>query len=509
MRIFLLGLSTCLLLLLTGCKNDPPSVTRQSKPASGEKLAQLYCASCHQFPEPSLLNKDTWEQFMLPRMGYMFGIYDHPAERAALFENNEGGNIVLESGLFPAEATLDSTTWHAITQYYLSEAPDSLPLPPEKNISKTLSQFEVHIPKQKVRIPSSTLVQFSNDGSLYLGDAMTQSFTVFSDALEVVQTGNLAEGVVSIEIIENRQWLTVMGSFSPTDAPLGSIVQMPINQADAAETVIDRLQRPVHASYADLNNDGESDIVVCEFGKWTGALSLFLKNAQGYRKEVLHPLPGAIKAYIQDMNNDGHQDIVALFAQGDEGIDIFYNDGKANFTRERVLSFSPSMGSSFFNLMDYNNDGALDIVFTAGDNADYKPVLKPWHGVYVFTNNGDNEFKQEVFVHLNGAYNAVVNDFDGDGDMDIAAISFFPDWVNSPEESFVYFQKEGDSYQLQTFPEVNVGRWIVMDAADYDGDGDLDLVLGSLAFEVIPKLGFVEKWMASGVPFVVLENSQR
>ena len=209
------------------------------------------------------------------------------------------------------------------------------------------------------------------------------------------------------------------------------------------------------------------------------------------------------------MNSDGHDDIVALFAQGDEGIDIFYNDGQANFRRERVLSFSPSMGSSFFKLIDYDQDGALDIIFTAGDNADYKPVMKPWHGVYVFLNNGANAFEQEVFLHLNGAYNAVANDFDADGDMDIAVISFFPDWVNTSEESFVYFQKEGNDYHLQTFSEVNVGRWIVMDAADYDSDGDLDLVLGSLAFEVIPKLGYVEKWMASGIPFVVLENTQQ
>ncbi|MFT5237636.1 MAG: hypothetical protein ACI9M9_001236 [Flavobacteriaceae bacterium] len=56
---------------------------------------------------------------------------------------------------------------------------------------------------------------------------------------------------------------------------------------------------------------------------------------------------------------------------------------------------------------------------------------------------------------------------------------------------------------------MNKGRWIVMDASDYDKDGDIDLVLGSLAFEVVPKLGFVEKWMEDGIPFIVLENTFR
>ena len=45
-----------------------------------------------------------------------------------------------------------------------------------------------------------------------------------------------------------------------------------------------------------------------------------------------------------------------------------------------------------------------------------------------------------------------------------------------------------------------------MDCADRDRDGDLDLVLGSLAFEVIPDNGEVQKWVSNGIGYVVLEN---
>jgi hypothetical protein len=135
--------------------------------------------------------------------------------------------------------------------------------------------------------------------------------------------------------------------------------------------------------------------------------------------------------------------------------------------------------------------------------------MKPWHGVYIFTNDGMNNFQQEVFLHLNGAYNAIVEDFDQDGDTDIAAISFFPDWVNTPEEGFVYFENENGKFSASTFEQVNTGRWVVMDGSDYDKDGDIDLVLGSLAFEVVPKLGYVEKWMQGGIPFIILENQTR
>ncbi len=444
---------------------------------------------------------------MLPRMGYMYGIYESKQEYEALFENNEGGRIVKSSGLFPSSPTMDSTTWKNIKAYYLQRAPEKLSMPPKKQIKKYLNQFTTIIPDQRVGMPSSTMAQFSKSGQIYLGDAVTKSFSIFSQDLQLLNTGNVQEGAVSLYDGEHAFWLTVMGSFSPTDAPLGLIATLPKQKGIASSVPIKELQRPVHSDYGDLDGDGDMDIVVSEFGKWTGALSVFINTNSNYEKKILLSTPGAIKSYMRDMNKDGFLDIVALFAQGAEGIDIYYNDGKANFKRERVLKFSPSMGGSFMNLIDYNDDGFLDILFTAGDNADYKPVLKPWHGIYVFINDGQNQFNEALFIHHNGAYNAVVDDFDGDGDKDIAAISFFPDWINTPEESFVYYQNNGNNnFENFTFPEVNKGRWVVMHSSDYDKDGDQDLILGSLAFEVIPKLGYVEQWMKDGIPFIVLEN---
>ncbi|PQB03454.1 FG-GAP repeat domain-containing protein [Aureitalea marina] len=500
-------------LVFTACKDEGRSRSEDkqivSEKVTGESLSRIYCASCHQYPPPSTLDKETWEEFMLPRMGYMFGIYNSQEEREALFEKNEGGEIVRRSNLFPAQRTIDSLDWEMIVDYYLKNAPLELAEPDKLPIAMDLDRFELIVPSQKVRVPSSTMANFAPDGSIYLGDAMTGSFSVFSSDLQLRSTGNVQEGAVSLFDDGERFWLTVMGSFSPTDAPRGLIATLPKTTGENASVPITELQRPVHSSFGDMDGDGDQDVVVAEFGKWTGALSLHLMEDGEYRKVVLHNTPGAIKSYIKDMNGDGKLDIVALFAQGSEGIDIFYNDGRANFRRERVLEFSPSMGSSFMNLIDYNKDGYPDIVFTAGDNADYKPLMKPWHGVYIFINDGQNNFRQEVFLHLNGAYNAVVEDFDLDGDTDIAAISFFPDWVNTPEEGFVYFENEKGEFSASTFEQVNAGRWVVMDAADYDQDGDLDLVLGSLAFEVVPKLGYVEKWVEKGIPFIVLKNRSR
>ena len=109
-----------------------------------------------------------------------------------------------------------------------------------------------------------------------------------------------------------------------------------------------------------------------------------------------------------------------------------------------MLSFSPLNGSQYIELADFNKDGFDDLIYVCGDNADRTPFLKPYHGVYIFQNDGDFNFKQSWFYQLNGAYKAIPRDYDLDGDLDIAAIAFFPDYLHYPEESFVYLENNGN-----------------------------------------------------------------
>ncbi len=126
---------------------------------------------------------------------------------------------------------------------------------------------------------------------------------------------------------------------------------------------INGLHRPVHSSYADLDGDGLQDIIVCEFGKWAGALSWYKnKGNYNYEKQVLWNKPSTIKADVHDMNQDQQPDTVALFEQADEGIDIYHNEAEGKFSRERVIGFSATQGSIFPEMKDFNTDGHLDIL---------------------------------------------------------------------------------------------------------------------------------------------------
>ena len=145
---------------------------------------------------------------------------------------------------------------------------------------------------------------------------------------------------------------------------------------------------------------------------------------------------------------------------------------------------------------------------TSGDNADLSPVLKEFHGVYLFANDGKLNFNPGVLLSVAQHLQSTAEDYD----QDIAAISFFPDYQRSPAESFVYPDNQGDlKFTATSFPEATRGRWIVMDSGDLDKDGETDIALGS--FVGFPTegdtTGLYRRWLQSSPSVVVLENTTR
>ena len=357
----------------------------------------------------------------------------------------------------------------------------------------------------------TSFVKISGENEIYISDVGTSTLSILDRDMNVSKSFPAPQGTTWLHKDNNdTSYALVVGTFNPTDLNLGYLMRLPTFSEEGAKILVSGLQRPVHVDFGDLDGDGLEDIVICEFGNHTGALSWWKQDADGnYQRNVLRNMPGATKAYIKDLNKDGKPDIIALFGQGDEGIFIYYNQGNGQFIEENVFRFPASYGSSYFNLFDFDGDGHEDIIFTAGDNADYDPVLKPYHGIRIFQNDGANQFNEIFFYPLNGAYSAIPMDFDQDGDIDIAAISFFPDYENSPEESFIYLENKGDmNFEASTFAGSSDGRWIVMDAGDIDGDGDVDLILGSMIFGT-DHTAYFDKWVENGLPFVILENTTK
>ena len=489
---------------------------------SGKELAATHCARCHLFVEPSTLPRSSWRDDILPSMGHRLGFYKGDHQPDSLFGRGENERIIRNANVYPESPAMAKEDWTKIVAYYLENAPDTILQPRRsKKIMIGLKNFAYREASYANRPAMTTMVKILPDhrGIAYSDGKREQSVLTFLTP-ELEKNYDLGFGTTPVDFYEKADtlYLTMAGvGVFPNDLPGGSLQKLSKSGGsesyNAATQVIGGMQRPVQMIYGDLNNDGLEDIVACEYGDLTGNLVWFEnKGRNRYVKKILRAKSGAITAIIKDVNGDGLQDIVVLMAQGDEGVFLYTNKGNGSFGEKKLLSFSPLNGSLYIELADFNNDGFDDLIYVSGDNADRTPFLKSYHGIYIFQNDGNFNFAQSWFYQLNGAYKAIPRDYDLDGDLDIAAISYFPDYVQSPEESFVYLENKGDlTFQDYSFPQATNGRWFVMDAGDLDDDGDIDLALGSFVyFEPMgDTMGLGKKWLKDGPSVVVLENTIR
>ncbi|MGB3798480.1 MAG: VCBS repeat-containing protein, partial [Lewinella sp.] len=277
----------------------------------------------------------------------------------------------------------------------------------------------------------------------------------------------------------------------------------------------DSLHRPVYHLQADIDDDGQPEIVVCEYGNYSGVLSLLDPDGRGgYTYRRLLGTAGAIRVVADDLNADGLTDLIVLHAQGDEGIDVLYQGTDQSFARETLLRFPAVWGTSWFELVDMDGDGDRDIVTAHGDNADYSNIIKPYHGVRIYTNDGENSFTETFFQPLPGATRVAARDFDGDGDIDLAVACNFADYLRQPEASFVYLDQVTPSpaiaFRPSTTPVALEGRWLILEAGDYDNDGDEDIALGSFTLNPAPVPdSLAQRWRDSRTDVLLLENTFR
>ena len=485
----------------------------------GNSLAKTHCGGCHTFVNPEFLPKSSWKNHVLPSMGYRLGIFedDHPPD--SLFGLDFGDSILRKANI-PEKPVLAKADWIKIVDYYLENAPDTI-LPPtrSKKIKMGLKHFTYKRTSYSHQPPHTVMVKIrsANRGVVFSdGKRNINRLTFLTSDLKKDYELSFKKAPIHYYEKSDTVYLTTVGeSVFPHDLPQGELHKVfrkePEQKYNTANLIISNLQRPVFMVYGDLNSDGFEDIVTCEFGSLTGKLVWLEKSVNNkYSKRLLRSKPGAITAIIKDVNNDGLMDILALMAQGDEGVFLYENQGNSAFKEKRLLSFPPLYGSQYIELADFNSDGFDDLIYVCGDNGDKSPILKSYHGIYIYLNDGNFSFTQIYFYQLNGAYKALPRDYDLDGDLDIAAISFFPDYYSYPEESFIYLENKGNFEFIEySFPESINGRWMVMDAGDMDSDGDIDLALGSHVF-IQPKgdtTGLSRRWAMIGPSVIVLENT--
>ena len=184
------------------------------------------------------------------------------------------------------------------------------------------------------------------------------------------------------------------------------------------------------AAVGDFTGDGKLDVVSWENGGGIFELDVALGNGDGTFQPVLvqNTFPnGQQNIYaiaVGDFNGDHMLDVAVwgIYAPGNTSeVTIFLGNGNGTFTMGGTYAapnstdFNPGSNSLF--VADFNGDGKLDLA-----------ALTPYNGVFIFIGNGDGTFKTAVgystvdpnHTNQSTAYGMAVGDLNGDGKMDIA-----------------------------------------------------------------------------------------
>ncbi len=173
---------------------------------------------------------------------------------------------------------------------------------------------------------------------------------------------------------------------------------------------------------ADLDADGDLDLILNELG---GSRVCVLRNEAGrfarsveYRApQIGKERPGIAGLSLADVDADGDIDAYcpALLLAGEQKIVLFKNDGTARFTQTVVGSGSPSGYAFSCALKDLDTDGDLDAICGAAIPGTI--TLKRCTSALDFT------FEEDVFISFGSLVRHVdAVDYDGDCDLDLIAI---------------------------------------------------------------------------------------
>ena len=276
-----------------------------------------------------------------------------------------------------------------------------------------------------------------------------------------------------------------LGVIFPSNLRTGAVIVLENDGRQSFEkrVIVERIARVADVRAGDLDGDGDLDLAVAQFGYDQGE-TCWLENEGQWQFDThtLQELSGPINAEIADVDGDGDLDIVSLVSQEWEEIYVFVNDGRAGFSPRRIFGASnEDFGSSWITLVDLDRDNDVDVLYSNGDAFDYAPPKgRAWNGVQWLENRGGVTFRYHRIADVPGASSPQAADLDGDGDLDVAVVSAYNDWARPTAQSLVWFENDGKMAFTMRDLASSPTHLVTLAIGDLGGDGKPDLVTGGM-----------------------------
>jgi hypothetical protein len=298
--------------------------------------------------------------------------------------------------------------------------------------------------------------------------------------------------------------VAVLGMLFPNNDKIGSVVILENDGKNnfTKRVVVDKIARVSDVRAGDLDNDGDLDLAVGQFGYDDGE-TRWIENLGNwnFKSHIIQNLSGPVNVEIVDIDKDGDLDIINLVSQEWEEIYCFTNDGKGNFTSKLIYGNSnEDFGSSGIYMCDLDKDGDDDILYTNGDAFDYIPPQgRPWHGIQWLENKGNLNFEFHRLANFTGAYNARPVDIDDDGDLDIFCVSSFNLWIKPESQSFIWLENNGNTQYTRHNIANNPTHLLTLESGDFNKDGLVDFVTGGMhTYQPYDRMSRITLWINNG-----------
>ena len=283
---------------------------------------------------------------------------------------------------------------------------------------------------------------------VWLNDG-TGTFTDTGQRLQAAGTGDIS-GYAEFADLDNDGDLDVVGTAS-------------VHLNNGSGVFSDSGQNPFGADtieVGDLDGDGDIDVMA---GVLYAGNRVWLNNGSGAFTDTGQSLGSSSTRSLEFADLDSDGDLDAWVPNWAADNRVWMNDGTGVFT-DSGQAFGGFRTSRDVALGDVDSDGDVDAVVantTAGNVPTTRVYLNDGTGVFADSGQGMN---------AGGAWSVKLGDLDADGDLDIFLPYFYSNsntavWLNDGAGAF------SDSGQL-LFPGERWGTSV--DLGDVDGDGDLD-----------------------------------